>query len=141
MTPTNVTDCLVLKLEENDVDTHKIDNTIYIIYDTYVKTYIIRGRRGYDSSGINGTTYSFSCDCELDVVDYLEYMICNKNTVNEILYNYTDLPAESNEIWFEDLHNDALIHREISGYNNKKIKRKRLLRILRMIKNVFNYYN
>lgn len=136
----NVTDCLVLKLEENDVDTHKIDNIIYIIYDTYAKTYIIRGRRGDDNTELN-TTYSFRCECELDVVDYLEYMICNKNTVNEILYNYNDLPTESNEIWFEDLHNDALIHREISGYNNKKIKRKRLLRILRMIKNVFNYYN
>ena len=141
MTPTNVTDCLVLKLEENDVDTHKIDNTIYIIYDTYDETYIIRGCRGHDSAGINGTTYSFSCECEFDVVDYLEYMICGDNTVNEILYNYKDLPAESNDIWFEDLHNNARSHREISGYNNKNFNRRRLLRNLRMIKNVFNYYN
>jgi len=30
---------------------------------------------------------------------------------------------------------------EISGYNGKKLRRKRLLRNLRMLKNVFNYYN
>jgi len=75
------------------------------------------------------------------LVDFLKYLICPSNTVNEVLYNYDNLPGGSDEITFEFLkeHDDRSY--EISGYHGFKLKRKRLVRNLRMLRNVFNYYN
>lgn len=135
-----MTDCLVFKLEEFEEDRDKIDNVIYIIYDTYDETFIIRGRRE-ETRTRAACTYSFACDDENDLADFLQYTICSHNTVNEILYNYDNLPFHSDDITFAFLErNDDPIY-EISGYNGKKLRRKRLLRNLRMLKNVFNYYN
>jgi hypothetical protein len=71
----------------------------------------------------------------------LKYIICKENTINEVLYNYDNLPATSNEITFEFLQENDERTYEISGYNGLKCTRKRLLRNLRMLRNVFNYYN
>lgn len=135
-----MTDCLVFKLEEFEEDRDKIDNTVYIIYDTYDETYIIRGRRE-ETRSRGACTYSFACDDENDLADFLQYTICSHNTVNEILYNYDNLPNDCNKITFEFLakYDDPLY--EISGYNGQKLRRKKLIRNLRMLKNVFNYYN
>lgn len=135
-----MTDCLVFKLEEFEEDKDKIDNTIYIIYDTYDETYIIRGRRE-ETNTRSSCTYSFACDDENDLADFLQYTICSHNVVNEILYNYDNLPNNSNKITFEFLEKyDDPVY-EISGYNGQKLRRKKLIKNLRMLKNVFNYYN
>ena len=89
-----MTDCLVFKLEEFEEDRDKMDNVIYILYDTYDETYIIRGRRE-ETRTRAACTYSFACDDENDLADFLQYTICSHNTVNEILYNYDNLPYDS----------------------------------------------
>jgi hypothetical protein len=137
---TTMVDCLVLKLEECDANSDKIDNTAYILYDTYEQTYIIRGQRP-ETSSRDACTYSFACDDENSLADFLAYMICGHNTVNEILYNYDNLPDDCNKITFEFLEKYDDPTYEISGYNDQKLRRKRLIRNLRMLKNVFNYYN
>lgn len=134
------TDCLVLKLEEFDNTLKEIDTTVYILYDKNEDKYVIRGQRRrtpYQQS----CTYSFDCEFADDLVDFLKYLICPSNTVNEVLYNYDNLPSSSNEITFDFLkeHDDRAY--EISGYNGFKLKRKRIVRNLRMLRNVFNYYN
>ncbi|MCJ7801111.1 MAG: hypothetical protein MUP82_01995 [Candidatus Marinimicrobia bacterium] len=136
----NVTDCLILKLEENDTEKDRLDNTIFILYDTKEQTYIIRGQRECGAAR-RGCTYSYTCENEHDLADYLQYMICSRNTVNEILYNYDNLPSNSNDITFEKLYEDDELYYEISGYNGKKLSRARLIKNLRMLRNVFNYYN
>jgi hypothetical protein len=133
-------DCLVLKLEECDVNSDRIDNTVYILYDAYDQTYIIRGQREETTSRA-ACTYSFACDDENSLADFLLYMICSHNTVNEILYNYDNLPGDSNKITFEFLEKYDDPTYEISGYDDQKLRRKKLIRNLRMLKNVFNYYN
>jgi acetone carboxylase gamma subunit len=133
-------DCLVLKLEECDVNRDKIDNTAYILYDTYEQTYIIRGQR-QETNTRAACTYSFTCDDENSLADFLLYMICSHNTVNEVLYNYDNLPDDCNKITFEFLAKYDDPTYEISGYDAQKLRRKTLLRNLRMLKNVFNYYN
>jgi hypothetical protein len=134
------TDCLVLKLEEFDTTLKEIDTTVYILYDKKEHKYVIRGQRRrtpYQQS----CTYSFNCEFAEDLVDFLKYLICPSNTVNEVLYNYDNLPGTSNEITFEFLKEHDNRNYEISGYNGFTLKRNRLIRNLRMLRNVFNYYN
>ena len=62
------------------------------------------------------------------------------NKVNEILYNYDNFPANPDEITFDFLNENDHSDYEISGYNDKMLNRRRLLRNLRMLRNVFNHY-
>jgi hypothetical protein len=126
-------------LEEYDVDKREIDTTLYILYDKRSHRYLVRGQRKWCPRH-QSCTYSFECEFASDLADFIQYIICPHNKVNEILYNYDNLPDNSNEITFEFLHDYDHSDYEISGYNNKKLKRCRLLRNLRMLRNVFNYY-
>ena len=135
----NVTDCLVLKLEEVERNTNKIDTTAYIIYDKKNHRYLIRGRRRWTPVW-QSCTYSFECEFAKDLADFIQYLICPDNRVNEVLYNYNNLPEDPNEITFEFLNEYDHADYEISGYNKKKLRRPRLLSNLRMLRNVFNYY-
>ena len=38
-------DCLVLKIEEYDIDNGNLDTTLFIIYDKKEHKYVIRGKR------------------------------------------------------------------------------------------------
>ncbi len=140
MTDFIVPDCLVLKLQEVEEQTREkiIDSTIYILYDKKEHCYIVRGQRRCSSS-LNSSPYSFECKFANDLVDFLQYLICKSNTVNEILYNYDNLPCNSNDITFEYLNEHDKPDYEISGYNGKKLARIRLLKNLRMLRNISNY--
>ena len=139
MTTTHVPDCLVLKLEEVERETNKLDTTIYIFYDKQTHHFYVRGQRRW-SPKHESCTYSFQCEFAQDLVVFLDYIICKKNTVNEVLYNYDNLPSDSNDVTFEFLHDYDHSDYELSGYNNVKLSKKRLANTLRMLCNVFNYY-
>jgi hypothetical protein len=132
-------DCLVLKIEEFDADTHENDTNLYVLYDTNNSRYIIRGRRKWTPK-TNACEYSFVCDDEDELAHFLQYVICKQNKINEILYNYDNLPTDSNDITFEFLNNYEHSDYEISGYNSKKFKKARILRNLKMLKNIYNVY-
>ena len=141
MTDNEVTipDCLVLKLEEIDSDLEELDQSVFIFYDQNVETYVVRGRRRWTPT-IQSCTYSYECDNADDLADFLEYIFCSDNNVNEILYNYDNFPDNSNDITFEFLNEHEHKDYEISGYNNQKHSHKRFKRLLRMIRKVGNYY-
>lgn len=132
-------DCLVFKLEEVEYNTNKIDTTLYILYDKVRHVYIVRGRRRWTPMS-QSCTYSFECEFAKDLADFIDYVICRGNKVNETLYNYDNLPNDSNEITYEFLHDYDHSDFEISGYDNRKLRRGRLLKNLRMLRNVYNYY-
>ena len=133
-----IRDCLVLKLEERDAVSQEIDTTVYIFYDKKEHNYVIRGQRKWTPTYQSGA-YSFVTERADDLVDFLQYVISKNNTVDEVLYNYDNFPTESAEITFEFLSQYDHADYELSGYNNKKLGRKRLLKNLRMLRNVFNY--
>ena len=136
-----IPDCLVLKLEEieQEQEQKQIDTTLYILYDKNRHVYVVRGQRRWTPK-IRFCTYSFECEFAKDLADFIEYVICSNNRVNEVLYNYDNLSKNSNEITYEFLHDYDHGDYEISGYNNKKLRRKRLLKNLRMLRSVYNYY-
>jgi hypothetical protein len=131
-----VTDCLVLKLDEID-STNRSDTTLYILYDKEAHTYVIRGHRRQTRS-LESFTYSFNCEFAEDVADFVQYVMCKSNDINETLYNYNNLPYESNDITYEFLNETQM--NELSGYDSRKQSRNRLLKNLRMLRNIHNRY-
>ena len=140
METTTVSDCLVLKINERDAVTNVLDTTVYVIYDKEEHNYVVRGKRSVINN-IDACTYSFVCKDYRDLADFLSFVICNKNKWTYVLYNYDNLPYDSNDITYEFLkEHDSNVY-ELTGYNNTKYRRKTLCTILKMLRNVFNYYN
>jgi hypothetical protein len=134
-----ITDCLVFKFEEVERATGEIDNTMYIIYDKKNHKYLIRGRRKWTPKH-QSCNYSYECEYESALVDFIQYLFCSYNKVNEILYNYDNLSENPDEITFDFLNEYDHSDYEISGYNNKRLKKGRLLKNLSMLRNIYNYY-
>jgi hypothetical protein len=135
----NIPDTLVLKLEEVDCETKVIDTTLYILYDKVRHVYLIRGKRKWTPK-VQSCTYSFECEYAHDLVNFIKYIICKTNTINETLFNYDNLSYNPNEITYEFLHDYDHSDYEISGYDNVQLKRSKILKNLRMLRNVYNYY-
>jgi hypothetical protein len=138
-TTTPVNDCLVFKLEEIEDVTGIADTTVYILYDKNEHHYVVRGQRRWTPRN-QSCTYSFNCVYAKDLVDFLQYIVCKDNHVNETLFNYDNLPIDSNDITFEFLNDYDHSDYELSGYDRQKLVRKRLLKNLRMLRNIYNYY-
>jgi len=119
-----VPDCLVLKMEEN-----KGNVCIFILYDSKEEQYVIRG-----------WNYSFTSKLEEDVVDFVEYVFCKNDNIDEILYNYDNLPNDSNEITFKFLNDFEDEDYEIASYYDKKMERINTLKNVRMLKKIYNCY-
>lgn len=132
-------DCLVLKIEEYDIDNGNLDTTLYIIYDKKEEKYVIRGKRY--SENMESCTYSFNCEFTQELFDFITFVICKQNRWTYVLYNYDNLPATSDEITYEFLKSDESKVYELGGYDRQKFKESELLSNLRMLRNVFNYYN
>ena len=136
---TENTDCLVLKIEEYDIDTSSLDTTLYVLYDKNEHHFVIRGQRF--SKVMDSCTYSFNCEFAKDLADFISFVICKINKWSYSLYNYDNLPQTSDEVTYDFFkRNDSKVY-ELGGYDNQKFKRKKLLKTLRMLRNVFNYYN
>ena len=140
MDTTIVTDCLVLKIEEHDAVSGELDTTVYVIYDKKDRNYVVRGKRRV-TNGIDACTYSFVCKDHRDLADFLSFVICKENLWTYVLYNYDNLSYESNDITYEFLSEYESTVYELAGYNNLNYSRKGLCSMLRMLRNVFNYYN
>ena len=140
METTTVTDCLVLKIEERDAVSGELDATIYVIYDKKERNYVVRGKRRATETA-DSCTYSFVCKDHRDLADFLSFVVCKENLWTYVLYNYDNLSYDSNNITYEFLNENESNVYELTGYNNLDYSRKGLCSILRMLRNVFNYYN
>ena len=134
-----VPDCLVLKIEERDVDTLELDTTLYIFYDKKYHNYVIRGRRRVTCK-YNSCEYSFVCEDLDDLVYFITFVIEKKNLWTYVLYNYDNFPIDSNEICFDFMVNNDHVDYELGAYDNEKYDSRRLRSNLIMLRNVFNFY-
>ena len=133
------TDCLVLKIEEYCSDSNDLDNTLYILYDKMLHNFVIRGKRF--NKKMASCTFSFNCEFAEELADFISFVICKENLWTYVLYNYDNLPVLSDEITYEFLkRNDSKVY-ELGGYDKQEYDRDNLLKNLRMLRNVFNYYN
>jgi hypothetical protein len=135
----NITDCLVLKIEERDSITENLDTTLYVLYDKKEHHFTIRGKRF--SEKIHSCSFSFDCKYAEELLDFITFAIDEKNKWTYVLYNYDNLPSTSDEISYEFMVSNEAKEYEIAGYNNLNYDRDILLKNLRILRNVFNYYN
>lgn len=134
-----ITDCLVLKIEERDTYTNELDTTLYVLYDKKEHTFVIRGKRF--SKNIDNCSFNFNCEFAEELADFISFIIDKNNKWSYILYNYDNLPYKSDDIYYEFMDRNQEKEYEIAGYENQKYNRTKLLRNLRMLRNVFNCYN
>lgn len=129
------TDCLVLRIDEFDYISHKLDTSMYIFYDVNEEVYAIRGKRP-DS----WETYSFYCDTMHDLLDFVRTVICKSNLWSYSLHNCDNLPLDSDDITFGTLESSVTKENEVTGYDYQTYSKKTLKRMLRILRNVYNYY-
>lgn len=135
-----VPDTLVLKIEEYERDdSHLIDTTLYILYDSRSDRYVIRGNRRSTKSLVS-QPYSFEAESSRDLAEFIEFVICSENRVSYSLYNYDNLHLNSEYITYDFLESWDDKEYELVGYDNQKLERNKLLKILRILRGVFNYY-
>jgi len=132
-------DCLVLVIKEYDL-IDKLDTTVFIIYDKIKSEYIIRGKRSDESRKSESCTFSFKCEFAHELADFLTFIISVNHKWTYVLYNYDNLPSESDEITYDFLREFVSLDYELSGYEKTDFNEKFLLKNLRMLRNVFNYY-
>ena len=129
------TDCLVLRIDEFDSESFKLDTSMYVFYDTNEELYVIRGKRPN-----TWETYSFYCDTMHDTMDFVRTVICKSNLWSYSLYNCSDLPLDSDDITFGTLESSVTTDNEITGYDQQYYNKRTLKRMLRILRNVYNYY-
>lgn len=132
-------DCLIFKIEE--IIDGSNDTTMFILYDTNEEYYIVTGKRNNIKGKPEYVPYKFYCKTTSEIIEFISIVICKNSKLNYTLYNYDDLPNNSTEIDFNYLNNlyDDNIY-ELTGYDNQKYEKKAIMKYLRIIKNVFNYY-
>jgi hypothetical protein len=128
-------DCLVLKIDEFDQESRKLDTTIYVVYDANAALYVIRGKRVDELE-----TYSFYCYSLEGVKDFISMAICKKNLWSYSLYACNNLPLNSDNITFGNLNKSVGDRNEIVGYDYTKYSNKSLKKMLGILRNVYNYY-
>ena len=137
---TTVPDCLVLKIEEYNSTICELDTSIFVLYDKYKHQYVLRGCRRITEK-YDMRTYSFVCNSATDLANFISYVICQENLWTFVLYNYDNLPTSSSNITYEYLVKNESPEYEITAYDKTIYNKFRLLQNLKMLRNVFNYYN
>lgn len=134
-------DCLVLKIEEYEKSSkhQKIDNSLFIFYDKKTHKYVVRGKRR-DSKKHKFEPYSFICEDVEKLRNFISIIICKSNLYTYVLYNYDNLPCDSNDIYFDFLENNELRNYEIAAYDKQKYNCGHLTKILHVLRDVFNYF-
>lgn len=129
-------DALVFKIDEH-TDSGEVDTTMYIWHDASEGSYFIRGKR-LDTVNNKFKEYSFKCESVFHLVDFIGFAIDKYNKLSYTLSNYENLPETSDEIDFGFLTEGWSKSREISGYDDMKFSKKRLLKVFRMMRGVYN---
>jgi len=131
-------DSLVLRIDEIEKLSGKIDTTLFILYDHVNQEYLIRGsRRGIFYP------YSFVCPALKDARNFVETTIGLHNRVCYNLMNYNDLPYDSAEITYEYLcERFDQVRNEVVAYDKYKLKYNDsyLNQYLSILRNTFNHY-
>jgi hypothetical protein len=135
-----ITDCIVLKIVETEYQSRDTDNTIYVLFDTLQRQFVIRGIRS-QSSTTDFEPYSFRCACTKVVCDFLSLVIDHSNIVSYALYNLNDLPCYSDDITQELLDESCYKGNEIVGYDNLKFNMKLLRKYVDIVRDMFNPYS
>ena len=129
------TDCLVLRIDETDVDTKKLDVVTYVLYDSNNEMFVVRVKRENE-----WTTHSYYCDSVKQLSSFLSTVICKQNLWSYTLFTMENLSENSDDIGFGTLDVKATKETELCGYDSLPYSRRTLKKMLSILRNVYNYY-
>ena len=128
---------LCIKEHDNTKDKLSIDTIMFIGWSYTDNLYYIRGKR-QDISKNNFVPYAFKCENEIDLYNFIEFVVGSNNTSSIILYNFNNISEmECNDITYEFLEENMDINYEIAGYDKVKVERLEIVKCLKMLKNIF----
>ena len=140
MVASTISDCIVLKIVETELESCENDNTIYILFDNLKHEFVIRGIRN-SSYTTEYEPYSFRCNNIKTLCDFISVVIDNINIISYSFYNLNNLPCYSNDITIELLDESCCKVYEIVGYDNMKFNMKRLRKYISIVYGLFNHYS
>jgi hypothetical protein len=147
-------DCLVLGI--SDLSTFKL----YILYDTKKNIYELRGKNinfqpkdsasesesdseshlvSESDSDSDFLPFSFKSKKCKHLIEFIEFMT-SLNTCEFTMFNYNNLPPNSNKITFDFLDNHQEYKRELFCYEKEGFDKDMCKKLLKMIKNIYNNY-
>jgi hypothetical protein len=132
---------LILCVEEhdNEKDKNSIDNRIFIGYSSKDNAYVLRGKR-QDTLTRNFVPYGFYCDSANDVFDFLEFVLGKKDNVSVVLYNFNNLDNKDSDSFIYEFFEEQMdTSYEIAAYDNMQLNRKRMVKKIKMLKNLYNF--
>lgn len=128
---------LCIKEYDNTKDKSSVDTIMFIGWSYTDNLYYIRGKR-QDISDKNFVPYAFKCENEIDLYNFIEFVVGSNNTSSIILYNFNNISEmECNDITYEFLEENMDINYEIAGYDKVKVARLEIVKCLKLLKNVF----
>ena len=129
----------VLCIEELDRTNYysPIDTRLFIGWDENTNDFFIRGRR-QDIENSDFVPFAFHCKSSHEVYDFIKFTMSNR--VNVILYNFNNTNGmQTDELSYEFFESQTDKNYEISGYNDIKLKRSRIVKYLRILQNTYNW--
>jgi len=144
-----VPDCLVLKIQDFD-PVYGLDTTLYILYDVNTRHYVLRGQRtpfpsivSEENKRRHSVPFSFVSSHTKGVqhlLTFVSFVLCKELPWSMVLYNYVNLPKNSNHITYEFLSQHECGEIELVGYDKQTYKPKLLKRLICMLQHVFNEF-
>lgn len=132
---------LILCIEEHDkLDNPKsIDNKIFIGWDINEKNYYVRGKR-QDIGFRKFVPYAFNSDSTKSLYIFLSFVVSDSRPISVILYNYNNISnSDVTDLTYEFFESNAEKNKEISAYDNVKLNNCDIIKMLYMLKNMYNW--
>jgi len=131
---------MILCIEEHDITStpSNLDTKLFIGWNSNEHEFFVRGKRR-DSGDTTYVPYAFHSVIMTCIVDFIEFIIDDGADVSVILYNYNNIDFENyDDMTYEYFEEQQDKNYEITGYNNHKLNRELLKKMLGMIKNMYN---
>ncbi len=134
---------LILCINERDMDNPEspIDNRIFIGHCSD-NTFFIKGKRE-NSNDHDFVPYSFICESERSIFDFVKFSCDNGLSVDIVLYNFNNLKKFTNcdDMSYEFFEENMDYNYEIAGYECVQLDYSKFIGLLRMLKHVTNNEN
>ena len=134
----------ILCIEEHtddDVIDNSIDTRLFIGYSSRDDDFYVRGKR-QDIGSREFVPYAFRCVSSNDLYDFIEFALGNCKRASVVLYNFNNLDGfKDDELTYDFFERTMDRNYEVAAYDGVKLKRGKIIKYLRMLRNMYNWNN
>jgi len=131
-------DCLVLSIEEL-TSVYRLNNKIYVYYDTRSKHFFINGNRNMTVT-TTFEPYAFTCKKIKDTFNFIDFIITPDTKCVVSLYHYDNFPDSTEYISYEFIAEHQENSYLITSHNYDSLKEETICKILNLLKTIYNEY-